>query len=62
MRCARPCAVMSVRLLRLALRAGVSLRGAQYMFVFPARSSGGCAARRLMLRCAQAFKVWVDLS
>ncbi|MCI39341.1 hypothetical protein A2U01_0060572, partial [Trifolium medium] len=32
--CARPCAVMYVRLLRLALRARVSLRGVQCMFVF----------------------------
>ncbi|MCI42210.1 hypothetical protein A2U01_0063446 [Trifolium medium] len=29
---------------------------------FPARCSGGCAVRRLMLRHAQGFGVWVDLS
>ncbi|MCI55637.1 hypothetical protein A2U01_0076888, partial [Trifolium medium] len=32
-----------------------SLRGAQYMFVFPVSSSGGSAARRISLRGAQAF-------
>ncbi|MCI75538.1 hypothetical protein A2U01_0096807, partial [Trifolium medium] len=33
----------------------VSLRGAQHMFVFPACSSGGCAACRVSLHGAQAF-------
>ncbi|MCI93138.1 hypothetical protein A2U01_0114436, partial [Trifolium medium] len=33
-----------------------SMRGAQYMFVFPICSSGDGAARRVSLRAAQAFK------
>ncbi|MCI76637.1 hypothetical protein A2U01_0097907, partial [Trifolium medium] len=45
LRCARPCVVMSVRLLRLALRAGLVCATRSECFSCSACSSATCTAR-----------------